>query len=87
MTPTPVGPYRPAHGPHVPWRDWAIGLRVVVRRRLPEGGFGDALGYITELNESGLEIETRRGKVWVDADTIFLGKPVPPPPEKRPRRR
>jgi len=86
MTPTPVGPHRPARGPHVPWRGWAIGMRVSMRRHRPEGGFADALGYITKLNDEGLEIETRKGKVWIDADSIYLGKPVPPPPEKRNRR-
>lgn len=85
MTPTPVSPNRPARGPHVPWRNWAIGMRVSVRRHLPEGGFADALGYITALNKDGLEVETRRGKVWIDADSIYLGKTVPPPPPKRRR--
>lgn len=87
MAPSPGRPGNPARGPHVPWRTWRIGMRVSVRRHLPEGGLGDALGYITKLDDSGLEIDTRRGKVWVPAESIYLGKLVPPPPPKRPPRR
>lgn len=87
MTPTPVGPAHPPGAPQIPWREWNVGMRVSVRRTLPEGGFADALGYITQLTDEGLEIETRKGKVWVAAEAIYLGKPVPPPPPPRSRRR
>lgn len=86
MPPTPISPDRPGRRPHVPWREWEIGMRVSVRRRRAEGGFADALGYITEITDAGLEVETRRGKQWIDGETIFVGKRVPPPPPKRPRR-
>lgn len=72
-----------ASPPAVPWRSWTTGMRVVVRCHLPEGGFTDVLGYILEITDDGLLIETRRGPVPVSGASIALGKPVPPPPPRR----
>ncbi len=68
------------------WRAWEVGQRVTVRFRI-DGGFTDALGYIRRIDETGMDIETRRGLVTVAAELITVGKLVPPPPaRRRPRR-
>ncbi|HEY8720159.1 hypothetical protein [Pengzhenrongella sp.] len=74
---------RPAPGPR-PWLAWSIGVRVVVRRRLAEGGYSDVLGYVLASDDDGVRIETRRGPVHVPAADIALGKLIPPPPARRP---
>ncbi|WP_159619997.1 hypothetical protein [Ruania rhizosphaerae] len=65
------------------WRSWRAGERVVVRFRLPEGGLTDALGELLRVDDSGVEVETRRGPVAVPAEAIVLAKRVPPPPPRR----
>lgn len=87
MTPTPHPYEQERSTSNVRWWEWPPGQRVVVRRKHPEGGLGDVLGYVTKMTEDGLEIDTRRGPVWVPAETIFLGKKVPPPPAKRERKK
>lgn len=69
-----------------PWLEWPVGCRVVVRRRLPEGGYGDVLGDLVHADPGGVVVRTRRGDVAVAAADIALGKVVPPAPEPRPRR-
>ncbi len=70
------------------WRSWQVGSRVVVRRRLAEGGFSDALGDLLAVGPQGVRVATRRGEVDVPAEDIVIGKLVPPPPPRRaPRRR
>ena len=68
------------------WRRWAVGTRVVVRHRLPEGGLTDVLGELIALDDDGVLVRTRRGPVRVAGTEIVLGKPVPPPPPRRPSR-
>lgn len=65
------------------WRAWPVGVRVVVRRRLPGGGFSDALGDLLAVGPEGVRVATRRGEVDVPADQIVVGKLVPPPPPRR----
>ncbi|QOR69843.1 hypothetical protein IM660_14435 [Ruania alkalisoli] len=72
---------RSAEPPH--WRTWRAGERVVVRFRIPEGGLTDALGELLRVDDSGVEVETRRGAVTVPAEAIVLAKRVPPPPPRR----
>ncbi|WP_249382796.1 hypothetical protein [Actinotalea sp. K2] len=75
---------RPAGlGPPPAWWTWAPGTRVVVRRRLPEGGFSDVLGDVLSSGAHGVRILTRTGEVDVPAGQIALGKPIPPPPPRR----
>ncbi len=62
---------------------WTAGTRVVVRRRLPAGGWADVLGELLEVSPAGVTVATRRGPVHVPAADIALGKPVPPPPARR----
>lgn len=72
----------------VDWRQWPLGARVVVRRRLVEGGFSDVLGDLVGRDERTLVIRTRRGEVEVATEEIALGKLVPPaPPRRAPRAR
>lgn len=66
------------------WTEWPIGVRVVVRRRLPEGGYSDVLGELLAADDDGVRVLTRQGEVRVDAAEIAVGKVVPP---ARPRRR
>lgn len=66
---------------------WPVGARVVVRRRLPEGGYSDVLGELLANDESGVRVMTRTGEVHIPADVIAVGKRIPPPPPPRARRR
>lgn len=67
------------------WRDWTVGMRVVVRyRTYSEPPLTDALGYLVALDDAALAIETKRGVVNITLSDVVAGKPVPPPP--RPRR-
>lgn len=72
-----------------PWRAWAVGARVVVRRRLPPGeaqGYTDVLGDLLAVDEAGVTVRTRRsGDVRVPGAEIAVGKVVPPAPRRRPR--
>lgn len=63
-----------------------MGVRVVVRRRLAEGGLSDVLGDLLATGTDGVRVRTRRGDVVVPAADIVLGKLVPPPPAPRRRR-
>ena len=67
------------------WLDWQVGERVVVRYRIEDGGFSDALGELVRVDQAGVEVATRRGVVTVRAADIALGKRVPPAPPRRPR--
>lgn len=69
-----------------PWLAWPVGARVVVRRRLAEGGYSDVLGDLLEVDDDGVRVATRRGPVRVPAADIAIGKLIPPPPPRRPRR-
>lgn len=66
------------------WREWQVGERVVVRYRV-SGGYSDALGELTRVDDQGVEVSTRRGPVAVPAADIVLGKHVPPAPAPRHR--
>ena len=68
------------------WRAWAVGTRVIVRRRLAEGGYSDVLGDLLTVDDDGVRVTTRRGVVHVPAAEIAIGKPIPPAPARRGRR-
>jgi hypothetical protein len=63
-------------------RSLPTGTRVVVRSRVP-GGFRDALGDLTAVDEASCTVLTRRGPVTVPLADVALAKPVPPPPPRR----
>jgi len=75
---------------------WAVGTRVVVRRRLADDErkgadahtLTDVLGTVVALDDDGVTLDTRAGVVRVPAGQVVLAKPVPPPPpRRRPRAR
>lgn len=57
----------------LPWLDWRIGDRVVLRRR-EHDGFYDALGYLVEKTPHYVVIQTRKGNVKVPAEKWLLVK-------------
>ena len=68
-----------------PWLAWPVGVRVIVRRRLTEGGYSDVLGDLLAVDDDGVRVATRRGEVHVPAAEIALGKLIPPAPPRRGR--
>ena len=59
------------------------GVRVSLRRALPEGGYGDVLGQLLSWTEI-VRIERRDGVVVeVPSETVVAAKRVPPAPERR----
>ncbi len=68
--------------PPPPWRDWPLGVRVVVRRHLSEGGYSDVLGELVGSGPDGVTVRTRHGEVAVRAEEIAIGKIVPPRPAR-----
>jgi ribosomal protein S18 acetylase RimI-like enzyme len=63
-----------------------VGRRVVVRRTLPDGSAGDLLGELVAWGGGRLTVRTRDGReVVVEESAMLAGKPVPPPPVRRPR--
>ncbi|WP_250443336.1 hypothetical protein [Actinotalea sp. C106] len=84
MSPSATSGPEPRRRP--PWTTWEVGQRVVVRRRLAEGGFTDVLGELVRCAPDALVVRTRRGEVLVPTEEIALGKLVPPAPApRRPR--
>lgn len=65
--------------PKLPWMDWKVGERVVVRYRKPDG-FYDALGHLTEVAPDHVTVNTRKGLVTVPANVMVTGKRVPESP-------
>jgi hypothetical protein len=53
-----------------------VGSRVVVRYRLPDGGYSDALGDLIEASPTAVIVGTRRGEVRVPAELIAIAKLV-----------
>ena len=71
--------------PPLPWLQWQVGERVVVRYRVDDG-FSDALGDLLEVRRDGVVVRTRRGDVEVPATAMVTGKRVPPAPPVPPVR-
>ena len=62
------------------------GVRISLRRRLPEGGFTDVLGDLLSWSGGLVRIARRDGSiVEVDAAEVVAAKRIPPPPVRRPR--
>jgi hypothetical protein len=60
-----------------------VGARVVVRRRLPEGGSGDLLGELVRWDED-VVVRDRSGVAHtVRRSDVVAAKRVPPPPVRR----
>jgi hypothetical protein len=61
-----------------------VGVRVSLRRRLPEGGLGDVLGVVEAWDDAEVRVRKRDGElVVVDPRDVVAAKRVPPPPERR----
>lgn len=59
-------------------------VRVSMRRRLPEGGYGDVLGELLSWDETVVRVRKRDGTVVETAPAdVVAAKRVPPPPERR----
>jgi hypothetical protein len=60
-----------------------VGARVVVRRRLPEGGCADLLGELVQWDVE-VVVRDRDGRLHTVLRTdVVAAKRVPPPPERR----
>jgi hypothetical protein len=60
------------------------GMRVSLRRTLPEGGYGDVLGDLMSWANGVVRIERRDGTiVEIDESTVVAAKRIPPPPARR----
>jgi hypothetical protein len=60
-----------------------VGARVVVRRRLCEGQYGDVLGELLSWSEQ-VAVRDRHGVTHVMAQIdVVAGKRIPPPPARR----
>ena len=60
-----------------------VGTRVVVRRRLPEGGYGDLLGELVQW-DAEVVVRDRSGALRTAARAdVVAAKRVPPPPARR----
>lgn len=68
------------------WTAWPVGVRVVVRRRLPDGRYSDVLGELLATDDDGVRVRTRTGDVTVTAAEIAVGKVVPPARPRKVRR-
>ncbi len=61
-----------------------VGVRVSLRRTLPEGGYGDVLGIVISWDDATVRIEKRDGTVVsVPVGDVVAAKRVPPPPARR----
>ena len=64
-----------------------MGQRVVVRRRLAGGGYGDLLGQLVRWGDE-VVVRDRHGVEHVTATAdVVAAKRVPPPPARRTARR
>ena len=60
-----------------------VGARVVLRRRLVDGGYGDLLGHLEAWGDEVVVRDRHGVEHAVVRDEIVLGKRVPPAPERR----
>jgi hypothetical protein len=60
------------------------GVRISLRRTLPEGGYGDVLGDLLSWADGMVRVERRDGTVIeVPEATVVAAKRIPPPPARR----
>lgn len=59
------------------WINWPLGVRVVVRRTLDEGGYSDSVGELLYCGTDGVTVRTRKhGDVHIPAAKIAVGKVI-----------
>ncbi len=60
-----------------------VGARVMVRRRLEDGRYGDVLGELLSW-DAEVAVRDRHGVTHVmPVDDVVAGKRIPPPPVRR----
>ena len=60
-----------------------VGARVMVRRRLPDGLYGDVLGELVSWT-STVVVRDRHGVSHdIEVADVVAGKRIPPPPARR----
>ena len=79
-----------AHDPGTPdpaafLRAAPMGMRVVIRYRLPDGTATDVLGFVSASDETHVVVASTRGLETIALDTVIASKEVPPPPARRER--
>ena len=62
-----------------------MGMRVVIRYRLPDGMATDVLGFVSASDETHVVVASMRGLDTIALDTVIASKEVPPPPARRER--
>ncbi len=59
------------------------GVRISLRRTLPEGGYADVLGELLSW-DTVVRVQKRDGEVVeIDPATVVAAKKIPPPPARR----
>ena len=64
-------------------RSAPMGMRVVIRYRLPDGMATDVLGFVSASDETHVVVASARGLETVALETVIASKEVPPPPVRR----
>jgi hypothetical protein len=60
------------------------GVRISLRRRLPEGGMSDVLGDLLSWADGVVRVRDRHGAEHeVEEDAVVAAKRIPPPPAPR----
>lgn len=60
------------------------GMRISLRRRYPDGMYGDILGILESWVDGVVTVRRASGEVVVmDATDVIAAKRVPPPPPRR----
>ena len=60
------------------------GMRISLRRRLPDGRLGDVLGVLQSWSEGVVTVLRASGEtVTIEAADVVATKRIPPPPARR----
>ena len=60
------------------------GMRISLRRRYPDGMYGDILGYLVSWADDVVTVRRENGEVVVmAADDVVATRRIPPPPARR----
>ena len=62
-------------------------VRISLRRRLPEGGYGDVLGVLESWADGLVKVRRASGElVEIAAADVIATRRIPPAPQRRPAR-
>ncbi|MDR0366770.1 MAG: hypothetical protein LBH68_08095 [Bifidobacteriaceae bacterium] len=70
------------------WMTWPLGVRVTIRRRLPEGGYADSVGVLEQATADEVAVRHKSGTLrHIPAAEIAIAHLIRPvaPPTKVPR--